>query len=50
MKIFGTLVEKGAPCSVAELAEPTGADTVFTGEPRPIQPQVASRFLEETTC
>lgn len=37
MKIFGTLVEKGAPCSVAELAEPSGADLVFTGGPHQVQ-------------
>lgn len=32
MEIFSTLAEKDAPCTVAELAEPTKADTVFTGE------------------
>lgn len=47
LKLFSTLVEKDAPCSVVELAEPTGADTVFTGEPHPIQIRLA--FLE-TTC
>lgn len=41
LKIFGTLVEKGAPCSVADLAEPTGADLVFTGEPHQIQSRLA---------
>ncbi|KAG8158549.1 hypothetical protein KVR01_011671 [Diaporthe batatas] len=30
MKIFSTLTEKGTPCTVEELAEPTGADVVFT--------------------
>lgn len=32
MKIFSTLVEKGAPCTIEELAKPSGADAVFTGE------------------
>lgn len=31
MKIFSTLIEKGTPCTVSELAEPTRADIVFTG-------------------
>lgn len=31
MKIFRTLTEKGTPCTVEELANPTGADVVFTG-------------------
>lgn len=31
MKIFKTLTEKGVPCTVDELAQPTRADTVFTG-------------------
>lgn len=41
LKLFSTLVEKRAPCSVAELAEPAGADVVFMGEPRPIQALLA---------
>lgn len=31
LKIFRTLTEKGTPCTVEELANPTGADVVFTG-------------------
>lgn len=31
MKIFSTLVEKGGPCTIDELAEPSEADVVFTG-------------------
>ncbi|POS74201.1 O-methyltransferase [Diaporthe helianthi] len=30
MQIFSTLTEKAAPCTVKELAEPTGADVIFT--------------------
>lgn len=37
MKIFSTLAENGTPCTVAELAKPTGADVVFTGTHSEIQ-------------
>ncbi|KAI3394966.1 hypothetical protein diail_2024 [Diaporthe ilicicola] len=30
LKIFSTLTDKGIPCTVTELAAPTGADVVFT--------------------
>jgi hypothetical protein len=32
MRIFSTLADSGAPCTVEELAKPTGADTIFTGQ------------------
>lgn len=31
MQIFSTLTAKECPCTVEELAKPSGADVVFTG-------------------
>lgn len=31
MNIFTTLAERNVPCIVAELAAPSGADVIFTG-------------------